>query len=82
MTMLEALKRVRYPRGANGREYQAGERFASLSDRDTKILTLTRVARQAPDESVPVVAEQADPPATRRRGRPPRYLRSDMRAEE
>lgn len=48
MMKLVALKRVYYPRGRGGREYQPGEVFDALSERDAKALTLVRAAKVAP----------------------------------
>jgi len=43
---LIAMKKLYYPRGPGGRDYQAGEEFEA-SERDAKALTLVRAARAA-----------------------------------
>jgi len=52
MHKLIALKRLRYPRGVVGVEYEPGDKFEALSDRDAKALTLVRAAQadDKPDE--------------------------------
>lgn len=47
MIKLTALKRLRYPRGPDGKEYEAGQDFVVLSERDAKALTLVRAAKPA-----------------------------------
>lgn len=90
---LEALKPLRYP-AHSGRDLKPGDRFQPLSDKDARVLTLTRVARQVEDRAMRPDETSAAGPSThggeeaaatagvRKRGRSPRYLRSDMRAEE
>jgi hypothetical protein len=60
MLKLVALRRLRYPRGIGGKEYEAGDTFDALSDRDAKALTLIRAARDA-DEKPPSRAPQSRP---------------------
>lgn len=60
------------------RSLKAGEPFEA-SDTDAKILTGVGKARRT--ESVPEQSESSEPPK-RRRGRPPKYQRMDMRAED
>lgn len=71
---LVALKKLRYPRGVEGKEYNPGDEFTSLSERDTQALTLIRVAKLAEQKQAetkkpaarraPVVTEEmtAEPP--------------------
>lgn len=58
---LVALKRVRYPRGPNAREYKPGEEFDTLSDRDAKALTLVGVAKSAPVAPAPLDMPKPEP---------------------
>lgn len=91
---LVALKRLRHPRGPDGKEYAPGDSFEA-SERDAKAYVLVRAAKDAPQD--------AEKP---RRGRPPkeravstnamttegasglvhddgpRYARRDMRPED
>lgn len=57
---LVAMKRLRYPSGPEGKEYQPGQEFTALSDRDAKALTLVRAAR-AVDAPAPKSAAKASP---------------------
>lgn len=45
MARMIALKKLRYPNGAGGKEYMPGDQFETLSERDTKALSLVQVAR-------------------------------------
>lgn len=45
MPTLIATKRLRYPRGVDGKEYNAGDSFEALSERDAKALTLVGAAK-------------------------------------
>lgn len=98
MPKLVALKRLRYPRGPQGKEYNIGDSFDVLSDRDAKALTLIRVARaesDEPEKPKPVLrttamrAEPVRPPAAPMTTesasevtRSPRYRRRDQQAED
>ena len=74
MAKMVVLKRLRYPRGRDGRDYVPGDELETVSDRDTKALTLIRVAK--------VVAPQ-ETPTLPRRGRPPKssYLTGSWNSE-
>lgn len=65
MAKLEALKRLRYPRGPDGKEYVAGDSFEA-SDRDAQALKLVRAAKDAPAKK----NMEAEQPAKRGPGRP------------
>lgn len=84
MFKLVARKKLRYPSGPNGREYQRGDTFEALSERDKKALLLVRVAQEEP---MPPLRVAEPGPARRtaalapddgigerpkRRGRPPK----------
>jgi len=45
---LVAKKKLRYPRGPQGKEYQFGESFVVLSERDRKALLLVGAAQEEP----------------------------------
>lgn len=50
MARLVALKRVRYPRGPDGKEYAPGEEFetaGNYEERDTKVLVIKGEAKPA-----------------------------------
>jgi hypothetical protein len=87
MKKLIALKRLRYPRGPDGKEYNTGDEFDALSERDVKALTLVRAAREASDElpslhqARGLTAEPA-PEAESSNTQARRYSRRDMRAAE
>lgn len=81
--MLVALKRLRYPRGAEGVEYSPGDSFQALSERDFKALTLTRLAaeqtKRTPKKTLSLkAAEPTETETARANG----YGRRDMRAED
>jgi len=61
MTKLVALKRLCYPRGFGGVEYNAGDKFEALSDRDAKALTLVRAARIDDGTMQEVQSQRAKP---------------------
>lgn len=66
---LIATKRLYYPRGPGGKEYQRGETFEAVSERDKKALLLVRAATEEPVTPLRV----ADPqPVRRGPGRPPK----------
>lgn len=87
---LVARKRLTYPRGPGGKEYQRGDVFEVLSERDKKALLLVRAAQEEPMPPLRV----ADPTPVRRttaalrpedgtEERPKRtYRRRDMTAED
>lgn len=74
MVDLVALKKLRYPRGPDGKEYNTGDTFTALSERDAKALTLVRAARSASDGPVVMGQEQ---PATKSDG----LFRQQMQSE-
>jgi hypothetical protein len=45
---LVALQRVRYPNGADGKEYKPGEQFEVASEQDCKVLKDVLLAADAP----------------------------------
>jgi len=49
--MLIALKKLSYPRGRNAVEYQAGDSFKALSERDAFALTAVKAAKAAPSRA-------------------------------
>lgn len=65
MIKLVALKRLRYPRGPDGKEYNAGDPFEALCERDAKALKLVRAARDA-EVATPAKAEEPTKPPLRR----------------
>ena len=93
MIKLVAKKKLRYPRGPDGREYQRGDTFEVLSERDKKALLLVRVAQEEP---MPPLRVAEPGPARRtaaltptdgledrpkRRGRPPKNPVVDVPSE-
>lgn len=77
MAKMVTLKRLRYPRGGtDGKDYAPGDEFETLSDRDTKALSLLRLAKVA-EPTVPL-------PVKRGPGRPSKssYQTADVKAEE
>ncbi len=55
--MLVALKKLRYPRGRTGVEYQPGDSFEVASDRDAATLRAVRVAKEFTAPPQPPVAK-------------------------
>ena len=91
MLKLIAKKRLRYPRGPNGKEYQRGDTFEALSERDKKALVLVGAAQEGPmtplrvAEPQPVTtrAMQPETPAPDTEAPKPRnYRRRDMTPEQ
>lgn len=92
MTILQALKRIRYPHGKKAKEYMPGDKFEALSERDVKALTLLRVAKALEPQPQPKM-RVADPERKVRVMKPVKskaeetesagvYSRRDMRAED
>lgn len=94
---LVANKRLRYPSGPDGKEYNAGQEFTALSERDAKALTLVRAARYAdqpaakPTPPAPkpqqlhTAALKAEPMTTQESplvDAPRRYRRRDLQSED
>ena len=80
MIKMVAIRRVKYPHGPTGREYDIGEGFEALSERDAKALFVAGKARQGeaenktnPPKQVVKVEEVA--------AQSPLYKRRDMQAE-
>jgi hypothetical protein len=79
-----AVKRVKYPHGNAGKEYQPGEPFEALSERDAKGLYIAGKAKYGkaanktdlPKPAVTVKEVEAEPAPLSRS-----YLRRDMTAE-
>lgn len=90
---LKALKRLRYPSGPAGKEYQAGDSFDALSERDAKALTLVRAAQYDDKAKKPVKPKATEPQPLVTAGlkaeddstagdQPRRYRRRDVVPEE
>jgi hypothetical protein len=89
---LVALQRVRYPSGADGKEYKPGEQFEVASEQDCKVLKAVLLAADATPQKKPAapiqppelpkhdpvttLAEEAEAQPRRR------YTRRDMKAED
>jgi hypothetical protein len=85
MAKLVALKRLTYPRGTGAKEYNPGDTFEALSDRDAKALKLVGRAKDAAPSPAPArrTAKQPVTPEPE----PPQpdqsiYNRRDMRPED
>lgn len=76
-----------------GKVYREGDHFSAVSDEDARLLKGFGKAKDdvsgyhtASMDAEPVATQvdvpQPDVPLPRRRGRPPKYLRADMRAED
>lgn len=93
MVNMVAVKRVKYPHGHTGKEYQPNEPFVALSDRDARGLYVAGKARYGEKDEAPrnptdlpvaraaksePLTETDDPNSDSRRGH---YQRRDMTAE-
>ena len=82
MIKMVAIRRVKYPHGPTGREYDIGEGFEALSERDAKGLFVAGKAKPGeaenktnPPKQVVKVEEVVAEPQS------PLYKRRDMQAE-
>lgn len=89
--LLVAKKRIRYPRGEGGIQYEVGDTFETLTERDGKALTLVRFAEEAPKRTMKKTLTLKPPAAIQTTAAAPEktldtasgtYLRRDMRATE
>jgi hypothetical protein len=86
--MLRALSKVRYPSGRSGKEYNVGETFEALSERDANILIAVKLAELAPSRAsrktlgLKAAGSTSDAGAEPAQAVAGTYNRRDMRAED
>jgi hypothetical protein len=86
MTKMVALRRV-YSRH-NRKEFLPGQTFHEMEDREVRKMERSKRAMAAPDMDkpalvdLPVMKTEEAPGESKRRGRPPKYLRRDMTATD